>query len=135
MERGGSTSIHKGSPIIPILSRINPIPLIDTYLFKVHHNNVLPSTPRLPKGLLPVSLPDKIFKGRLPSSILATCPTHLIYFWSYMKCLHFYLPFWIAWKFSLFRCPYVWTVSIYLIYLFLSFVLLWFFSCFSLLPY
>ena len=28
--------IHKGSPIIPILSRINPITRIDTYLFKVH---------------------------------------------------------------------------------------------------
>ena len=36
--------IHKGSPIIPILSQINPISLIDTYLFKVHSNIVLPST-------------------------------------------------------------------------------------------
>ena len=35
--------ILKGSPIIPILSRINPIPQIDTYLFKVHSNIVLPS--------------------------------------------------------------------------------------------
>ena len=34
--------IHKGSPIIPILSRINPIPRIDTYLFKVHSNILLP---------------------------------------------------------------------------------------------
>ena len=41
--------IHKGSLIIPILSRINPIPCIDTYLFKVHSNIVLPSTPRLPQ--------------------------------------------------------------------------------------
>ena len=40
--------IHKGSPIIPILSRINPIPHIDTYLFKVHFNIVLLSTPRRP---------------------------------------------------------------------------------------
>ena len=38
----------KGSPIIPILSRINPIIRIDTYLFKVHSNIVLPSTPRPP---------------------------------------------------------------------------------------
>ena len=28
--------IHKGSQIISILSRINPIPRIDTYIFKVH---------------------------------------------------------------------------------------------------
>ena len=32
--------IYKGSPIIPILSRINPITRIDTYLFKVHSNTV-----------------------------------------------------------------------------------------------
>ena len=38
--------IHKGSPIIPILSRIKSFPRIDTYLFKVHSNIVLPSTPR-----------------------------------------------------------------------------------------
>ena len=37
--------IHKGSPIIPILSRINPIPRTYTYLLKVHSNIVLPSTP------------------------------------------------------------------------------------------
>ena len=36
--------IPKGSPIIPILGRINPIPCIDTYLFKVNSNIVLPST-------------------------------------------------------------------------------------------
>ena len=38
--------IHKGSPIIPIPSRINPIPRIDTRLFKVHSNIVLPCTSR-----------------------------------------------------------------------------------------
>ena len=38
--------IYKGSPIIPILIRINPITRIDTYLFKVHSKIVLPSTPR-----------------------------------------------------------------------------------------
>jgi hypothetical protein len=32
--------IHTGSPIIPILSRIKSIPRIDTYLFKVHSNNL-----------------------------------------------------------------------------------------------
>ena len=63
--------IHEGSLIIPILSRINPIPRIDTYLFKVHSNIVLP------KGLFPVGLPVKILKALLSSSILATCPAHL----------------------------------------------------------
>jgi hypothetical protein len=32
--------IHKGSPRIPILSRINPTPHIDTYFFKVYSNIV-----------------------------------------------------------------------------------------------
>ena len=48
MEPGGSMHIHKGSPIIPIQRRINLIPRIDTYFFKVHSNIVLPSTRRSP---------------------------------------------------------------------------------------
>ena len=35
--------VNKGSPIIPILSRINPNPRIDTYFFKIHYNIVLHS--------------------------------------------------------------------------------------------
>ena len=44
MEFGGSQGLSN----IHILSRINPIPRIDTYLFKVHSNIVLPPTPRPP---------------------------------------------------------------------------------------
>ena len=32
--------IHKRSPIIAILTRINPIPPIDAHLFKIHSNKV-----------------------------------------------------------------------------------------------
>ena len=39
--------IHKVSPIISILSQINPI-RIDTYLYRVHLNIFLPYTPRPP---------------------------------------------------------------------------------------
>ena len=45
MEPGGSMHIHKGSPVIPILSQINPISRIDAYFFKVRYI-VLPSMPR-----------------------------------------------------------------------------------------
>ena len=38
--------------MIRILRRINLIPRIDTYLFKVHSNIVLPSTPRPPQRYL-----------------------------------------------------------------------------------
>ena len=41
-----NATLSKGTPIIPILSRINPIPRIDAYFFKIHSNIVLPSTPR-----------------------------------------------------------------------------------------
>jgi hypothetical protein len=37
----------QGLPIIPILSRINPVPPINTYFFKIHSNIVLPSMVRL----------------------------------------------------------------------------------------
>ena len=50
----------QGSPIILILSRINPIPRIDTYLFKIHSNIVLQSTFT---GLYPVDLPVTILKA------------------------------------------------------------------------
>ena len=46
MEPGVQCRIHKGSPIIPILSKPNPIPRNDTYFFKICSNIVLPSTPR-----------------------------------------------------------------------------------------
>ena len=71
MEPEVQCHIQKGSQIIPILSQIKQITCIDTYLFKVHSNIVLP------KGLFPVGLPIKILKALLPSSILATCPAHL----------------------------------------------------------
>ena len=41
--------IHKGSPIIPTLRLINPIPRIDIYLPKVHPNTMLPSSSRSSK--------------------------------------------------------------------------------------
>ena len=45
--------IHKDSPIIPNLSRINPIRRMNTYLFKMHSNIVFLG---LPNGLFPVHL-------------------------------------------------------------------------------
>ena len=57
--------IQKGSPIIPILSLMNPITHIDTYLIEVLV--ILSSHLRvgLPKGLFPVGLSVKILKELL----------------------------------------------------------------------
>ena len=41
MKPGGSMPRSQGLLIIPILSRINPLPRIDTYFFKIHSNIVL----------------------------------------------------------------------------------------------
>ena len=51
METEGSMRIHKGSPVIPILNRINPIPRTDTNFFKIHSNIV--QRLGLPKVLFP----------------------------------------------------------------------------------
>ena len=56
--------------IIPILSRINPIPHMDIYFFKMYSNIALPS-------ISLVSLPFKFLKTLLPSCILATWPAHV----------------------------------------------------------
>ena len=77
MEIGGLIPhTQKGSSVIPIQSRINRIPRIDTYFFKMF---ALSSHLCLgiPRGLFPVGLHVIILKALLHSSILATCPAHL----------------------------------------------------------
>ena len=64
--------IHKGIPITPILSRINPI----LVLTPVYFRSILIFSSHLHIGLsralFPVGLPVKIFKAHLSSCNLAT---------------------------------------------------------------
>ena len=62
----------QGLSIIPILNRINVIPRIDNYFFKIHFNIV--SHQRLPKGLFSIGLRVHcyILKSFLSSSTLST---------------------------------------------------------------
>ena len=48
MKPGGSMP-HSQGPSNNYYPKINQIPRIDTYLFKVHSNSVLPSTPKKKK--------------------------------------------------------------------------------------
>ena len=69
MEPGGSISQSQGLSNNPYIELNQLNYSYDTHFFKVNSSNVLPSTAR-PSCL-------KILKALLPSSILATCPTHL----------------------------------------------------------
>ena len=52
--------ILKGCRIIPILIWINRIPRIDTYLYKIHSNSVLPFMPRFFKSSFSVRVPGQM---------------------------------------------------------------------------
>ena len=79
MKPGGTTRNLQGLSNIPILSRINPIPHTDPCFLKIFFcNTAFISTPSLPRGLFPVSLPVKMLKVLL-TLILAVCPAHILH--------------------------------------------------------
>jgi hypothetical protein len=68
--------VHKSPPLVPILSHINPIHTIPSYL-----SNLILSThlrQGLPSGLLPSGFSTNILYAIVFSPIRATWPTHLI---------------------------------------------------------
>jgi hypothetical protein len=70
--------VHYRDHKVPILSQINPINTIPSYLSKIHFNIVHPPTPGLPSGLVPSGFPTNILYAFLVSLIRATCHAHLI---------------------------------------------------------
>ena len=66
----------QGSPVIPMLNRIYPIPRIDTYFFKIHFNIALPSTPKSSKRSLSCRYTSYNFESTLIffNSGYITCP-------------------------------------------------------------
>ena len=65
--------IHKGSPLIPNLTRINPIPRIDIYFsFLKIYSNIIPH-----KQDFPLGLSVNILKPRIPYFVHSTFSVHL----------------------------------------------------------
>jgi hypothetical protein len=52
--------VHKSPPLVLILSQIDPIHTIPSYLSKIHFNIVRPPTSCLPSGLFPSGIPTNI---------------------------------------------------------------------------
>jgi hypothetical protein len=71
--------VHMSPPLVPILSQIDPIPTIPSYISKIYFNIVHPSTSwSSPSGLFPYGFPTNILYAFLLSPIRAACPAHLI---------------------------------------------------------
>jgi hypothetical protein len=51
---------HKSPPLVPILSQIDPVHTILSYLSTIYFNIVHPLTSSFPSGLFPSGLPNKI---------------------------------------------------------------------------
>jgi hypothetical protein len=69
--------VHISPPLDPLLSQPNPVRTIDPCLPKVQLNVILPPTPSLPSGILPLGFPTKTLLTPLSSPMRATCPAYL----------------------------------------------------------
>jgi len=78
MKSHGSLHVHKSPPQNLIPKQMNPFHIFTTYLFSIHINIILLSTPRFSNGLFLSDFPIKISYAFLIVSIPATFPSHLI---------------------------------------------------------
>ena len=70
--------IHKCPPLVPILSKLDPVHIPTSYFLKIHLNMSSHLRLGLPSGLFPSAFPTKTLYTRLLSPIRATCTAHLI---------------------------------------------------------
>jgi hypothetical protein len=70
--------VHKSPPLVLILSQINPIHTIPSYLSKINFNIVHHLRLGLPSGLFPSGFPTNILCKFLFNAAHAKCPVHII---------------------------------------------------------
>jgi hypothetical protein len=70
---------HKSPPLVPILSKMDPVHTTPSCLSKIHFNIVPHLHLGLPSGLFPSGFSTNILYVFLFVTICATCPVHLIY--------------------------------------------------------
>jgi hypothetical protein len=73
-------SVYKIQPLVPILSQINPIHSIPSYLSKIPFNIVYLPTSWSSQWFRPISFPTKALYALIFSSVRATFPAYRIHF-------------------------------------------------------
>jgi hypothetical protein len=71
-------SVHNSPSPVPILSRTNPIHILQPRFPKIHFNITLSSTPTLPSGFLPSGFPTEMLHALLISPCVLNVPAPLI---------------------------------------------------------
>jgi hypothetical protein len=72
--------LHKGIPLVSILSHLNPVRTLPPCFLKIHFSVILPSTLGLPSGPFPSDFPTKIFSHfSSPPCVLHATPPHTLF--------------------------------------------------------
>jgi hypothetical protein len=75
--------VHKILPLVPVLSQINPIHTIPSYISKIHFNIIHPLRLGLLSGLFPSVFPTNVLYAFLLSLlVLHALPTSSSFTWS-----------------------------------------------------
>jgi len=73
--------VHKSPQVVPVLSQINPLHTLQSNLFKIHFNIILPSMPKSSKWYLSFRFPHQnpVCISLLPSTQHMPCYFILLY--------------------------------------------------------